>query len=49
MVTHWPACEADALVNKLADRLEKKSVEALVTNSLRSRQRRWSTDFATKT
>ena len=29
MVTHWPTCEADALVNKLADRLEKKSVEAL--------------------
>ena len=29
MVTHWPTFEADALVNKLADRLEKKSVEAL--------------------
>ena len=28
MVTHWPTCEADALVYKLADRLEKKSFEA---------------------
>ena len=43
MVTNWPTCEADALVDKLAERLEKKSFEAL-----RSRQKRWSTDFATK-
>ena len=29
MVTHWPKCEAHALVDKLADRLEKKTFEAL--------------------
>ena len=29
MVTHWPRCEADALVDKLADRLDKKTFEAL--------------------
>ena len=29
MMTHWPTCEADALVNKLADRLENKLFEAL--------------------
>ena len=29
MVTHWPKCEANALVDKLADRLEKKTFEAL--------------------
>ena len=28
MVTHWPKCEAHALVDKLADRLEK-TFEAL--------------------
>ena len=29
MVTHWPRCEADALLYKLADRLQKKTFEAL--------------------
>ena len=29
MVTHWPRCEADAVVDKVADRLEKKTFEAL--------------------
>ena len=29
MVTHLPRCEADALVDKLADRLENKTFEAL--------------------
>ena len=29
MVTHWSRCEADALVYKLADRLQKKTFEAL--------------------
>ena len=29
MVAHWPRCEADALVDKVADRLEKKAFEAL--------------------
>ena len=29
MVTHWPRYEADALVDKLADRLENKTFEAL--------------------
>ena len=28
-MTHWRRCEADALVYKLADRLEKKTFEAL--------------------
>ena len=28
MVTHLPRCEADALVDKLADRLENKTFEA---------------------
>ena len=28
-MTHLPRCEADALVDKLADRLEKKTFEAL--------------------
>ena len=29
LVTHWPRCEADALVDKLADRQENKTFEAL--------------------
>ena len=29
MVTHRPRCEADALVDKMADRLENKTFEAL--------------------
>ena len=29
MVTHLPSCEADALVDKMADRLENKTFEAL--------------------
>ena len=29
MVTHLPRCEADALVDKMADRLENKTFEAL--------------------
>ena len=29
MVTHRPMCEADAVVDKVADRLEKKTFEAL--------------------
>ena len=28
-MTHWPRCEADALVDKLAHRLDKKTFEAL--------------------
>ena len=27
--THWPKCKAEVLVDKLADRLEKKSFEPL--------------------
>ena len=29
MVTHLPRCEADALDDKMADRLENKTFEAL--------------------
>ena len=29
MVTRWPRCKVDALVDTLADRLEKKTLEAL--------------------
>ena len=29
MVTHWPRCETDVLVDKLADRLEKTTFQAL--------------------
>jgi len=31
LVTHWPRCESDALVDKLAYRLEKNTFEAFGT------------------